>query len=79
MCEIVPALREAIVAEEEAERQSSEDAANAAVGDKSAGAVAKKRAKGKAAAAAAFGLEDGDKMDGRAGPRSEAVVLQKST
>lgn len=74
LCEIVPALREAIIAEEEAERQSSEDAP----GDKSAGSVAKKRAKGKAAAAAAFGLEDGDKMDGRAGPRSEAVVLQKS-
>lgn len=97
LCEIVPALREAIRAEEEAERLalaeletpgagpanvnagSSEDG-NALPSNPNAGtaaALARKKARGKAVAAA-FGVEEGEKVDGRAGPRSEAVVLQKS-
>lgn len=92
LCEIVPALREAIRAEEEAERlalaeldgtpassiqndiaggDGGSEAANA-----NAAALARKKARGKAVAAA-FGIDEGEKVDGRAGPRSEAVVLQK--
>lgn len=93
LCEIVPALREAIKAEEEAERLAlaESDISTAAGGassapggnavtsaaDANAAAIARKKARGKAVAAA-FGVEEGEKVDGRAGPRSEAVVLQKS-
>jgi len=56
----VPALREAIQAEEE-------ESAKAAKG--------KRRSRGKSAAAAA---DDAEKIDGRAGPRSENVVLSKT-
>ncbi|KIO26775.1 hypothetical protein M407DRAFT_15008 [Tulasnella calospora MUT 4182] len=55
LCDVVPALREAIRAE---------DAECANTG--------KKRGRGKLLG------EDGEKMDGRAGPRSESVVLQKT-
>ena len=90
LCEIVPALREAIRAEEEAERlavakldistPSSVTLSGGTVtsaADANAAAVARKKARGKAVAAA-FGIEEGEKVDGRAGPRSESVVLQKS-
>lgn len=96
LCEIVPALREAIRAEEEAERLAlaeleappgagSGSGANAGGSEDgnpvpnagTAAALARKKARGKAVAAA-FGVEEGEKVDGRAGPRSEAVVLQKS-
>ena len=55
LCDVVPALREAIRAEE----------AHCA-------STGKKRGRGRLLG------EDGEKMDGRAGPRSESVVLQKS-
>ncbi|KAG8905797.1 hypothetical protein FRB99_008222 [Tulasnella sp. 403] len=55
LCEVVPALRDAIRAEE---------AACASTG--------KKRGRGRLLG------EDGEKLDGRAGPRSESVVLQKT-
>lgn len=88
LCEIVPALREAIRAEEEAERMAlaeleTTDEMGGGGGTMiegnpaAAAAVARKKARGKAVAAA-FGIEEGEKVDGRAGPRSEAVVLQKS-
>ena len=69
LCETVPALREAIREEEEAER-------NAASGQRANGAPRKKGRSKK-------GQKDGDdkekdKLDGRAGPRSENVVLSKS-
>lgn len=80
----MPALREAIRAEEEAERLQVDDAVGEGEGEEGGGggmnvnavAMARKKARGKAVAAA-FGIEDGEKVDGRAGPRSEAVVLQK--
>jgi hypothetical protein len=94
LCEIVPALREAIKAEEEAERLAVAEldiptpagethgalggGAMTSAADVNAAAIARKKARGKAVAAA-FGIEEGEKVDGRAGPRSEAVVLQKST
>ncbi|KAG8887040.1 hypothetical protein FRC00_000528, partial [Tulasnella sp. 408] len=55
LCDVVPALREAIKAEEA-------ECVN----------TGKKRGRGKLLG------EDGEKMDGRAGPRSESVVLQKT-
>jgi hypothetical protein len=57
LCEIVPALRDAIAAEEEL------NATAAANG---------KRRRGRMLG------EDGEKIDGRAGPRSESVVLHKT-
>ncbi|KAF8529865.1 hypothetical protein JB92DRAFT_3081264 [Gautieria morchelliformis] len=62
LCETVPALREAIRAEEEGSPSGS--AGNGG------GATAPRRKRGKG--------EDGEKVDGRAGPRSESVVLQKT-
>ncbi|KAG8936099.1 hypothetical protein FRC02_004725 [Tulasnella sp. 418] len=56
LCEVIPALRDAIRAEEAA----------------CAATPGKKRGRGRLLG------EDGEKMDGRAGPRSESVVLQKS-
>ncbi|KAI0710156.1 hypothetical protein C8Q76DRAFT_91480 [Earliella scabrosa] len=78
LCETVPALREAIKAEEERERakemeayeeQSGKGKARAGVGA-IAGVEKGKKKKGRG--------EGGEKPDGRAGPRSENVVLQKS-
>lgn len=66
LCETVPALREAIREEEEAERRM-----RAGIGP---GPGARKKTRGKKG-------KDGDekeKVDGRAGPRSENVVLSKS-
>jgi hypothetical protein len=58
----VPALREAIRAEEEGSVGGSAGNGGGAT------APRRKRSKG----------EEGEKVDGRAGPRSESVVLQKS-
>lgn len=58
LCETIPALREAIRAEEEA---------SSALGS----GGKKRRARGRMS-------EDGEKIDGRAGPRSENIVLAKS-
>jgi hypothetical protein len=58
LCETIPALREAIRAEEEA-------SSGLGPGGK------KRRARGRVS-------EDGEKIDGRAGPRSENIVLAKS-
>ncbi|KAI5116653.1 hypothetical protein M0805_004915 [Coniferiporia weirii] len=70
LCDTVPALREAIRAEEEAQGQGqgAEDAAAAAAKGKS-----KRKGRGKKG-----GIDTGEKIDGRAGPRSENVVLQKT-
>ncbi|KAI0360011.1 hypothetical protein OH77DRAFT_1394809, partial [Trametes cingulata] len=81
LCEVVPALREAIRAEEERERSGGgagdDDGGGAGSGSKGrgrgvgstgpGGEKAKKKRKG-----------ESDKSDGRAGPRSENVVLQKT-
>ncbi|KAF5327022.1 hypothetical protein D9619_004126 [Psilocybe cf. subviscida] len=65
LCETVPALREAIREEEEAERNSARAGAN---GQRKKGRAKKGQKEG----------EDKDKLDGRAGPRSENVVLSKT-
>ncbi|KAG2034991.1 hypothetical protein BDR03DRAFT_869053 [Suillus americanus] len=62
LCDIVPSLREAMLAE-----AIEEEEANA--NGKKAG---RRRCKGKAA------NDDGEKVDGRAGPKSEHVVLSKT-
>ena len=67
LCEVVPALREAIAAEE---RELAEQAAER----ENANGKGKKKGRAKRAMS-----ENGEKLDGRAGPRSENVVLQKST
>jgi hypothetical protein len=67
LCETVPALREAIREEEEAAAEGGSD-------DRAGGANGKgrgKRGRGR-------GKDSGEKVDGRAGPRSENVVLGKS-
>ncbi|KAI0661595.1 hypothetical protein C8Q70DRAFT_910418, partial [Cubamyces menziesii] len=82
LCEVVPALREAIRAEEERERAGAAAAAGDG-GDDGPGGKAKARGVGGGAGA---GGEKGkkkrkgesEKTDGRAGPRSENVVLQKT-
>jgi hypothetical protein len=57
LCETIPALREAIRAEEEA--------------SSGMGGGKKRRTRGRVS-------DDGEKLDGRAGPRSENIVLAKS-
>ncbi|KAG1745556.1 hypothetical protein EDD22DRAFT_918750 [Suillus occidentalis] len=64
LCDIVPSLREAMLAEA---MEEEEAAANGKKGGR-------RRCKSKAAAA----NEDTDKVDGRAGPKSEHVVLSKT-
>ena len=66
LCDSVPALREAIRLEEEAGSSGSGN------GQAAAGSKGKKKSRGKLL------NDDGEKVDGRAGPRSENVVLQKS-
>jgi hypothetical protein len=66
LCETVPALREAIRAME------AEQAATAADFDEGAKQKGKRRRTKKTS-------DDGERIDGRAGPKSECVVLQKST
>ncbi|GJJ08234.1 hypothetical protein Clacol_002443 [Clathrus columnatus] len=62
LCETIPALREAIRAEEE----MSQSLPNHGIG---IGGIPKKRRSRE---------DNGEKTDGRAGPRSESVVLQKT-
>lgn len=64
LCETIPALREAIRAEEEV-------TAAAATGSTGHGSGRRRKSRARAA-------EDGEKIDGRAGPKSENIVLQKS-
>ncbi|KIM84325.1 hypothetical protein PILCRDRAFT_818670 [Piloderma croceum F 1598] len=66
LCDSVPALREAIRLEEEAGSSGSGN------GQAAAGSKGKKKNRGKLL------NDDGEKVDGRAGPRSENVVLQKT-
>ncbi|TFY61045.1 hypothetical protein EVG20_g7206 [Dentipellis fragilis] len=66
LCETVPTLREAIRAEDEA------NAAAAAAGASVSSAGSKKRK------TRTKSSDDGEKIDGRAGPRSENIVLQKT-
>jgi len=66
LCDTVPALREAIRLEEEASGDTSGSGMTAT------GSKGKKKSRGKLLS------DDGDKVDGRAGPRSENVVLQKT-
>lgn len=67
LCETVPALREAIAAEDRELAEAAADSENGMRGK------SKKKNRGKRAMS-----ESGEKIDGRAGPRSENVVLQKS-
>ncbi|KAH9856568.1 hypothetical protein C2E23DRAFT_856882 [Lenzites betulinus] len=75
LCEAVPALREAIRAEEERERMEADEAAaakgkgRAGAGGGGAGGADRGKKKRKS---------EGERADGRAGPRSENVVLQKT-
>ena len=73
----MPALREAIREEEEAEVEAR---GNGEVNGKGKAAVAAKGKRGKKGKGGGEGEEKGekDKVDGRAGPRSENVVLSKS-
>ncbi|CAA7269576.1 unnamed protein product [Cyclocybe aegerita] len=74
LCETVPALREAIREEEEAERQATKR-----IGPGVNGATKKKgRAKKGKGQEGQENEKDGLKIDGRAGPRSENVVLSKT-
>ena len=66
LCEILPTLREAIRKEGE---EAAVTLANSG-GGSSRNAARKKKAKN--------ANDDGEKIDGRAGPRSENIVLQKS-
>ncbi|KAF8972176.1 hypothetical protein BDZ97DRAFT_1783575, partial [Flammula alnicola] len=75
LCETVPALREAIREEEEAERNAANGQRGAGGGG--GGGAQRKKGRGKK------GQKDGDdkekdRLDGRAGPRSENVVLSKT-
>ncbi|KAF9647152.1 hypothetical protein BDM02DRAFT_3098606, partial [Thelephora ganbajun] len=66
LCETVPALREAIRKEEEEAAAASTIAGSGSLH----GAARKKKSKNT--------NDDGEKVDGRAGPRSENIVLQKT-
>ena len=87
LCETVPALREAIREEEEAERNAAVhpnitpvvNGVGAGAEVKTNGAGKKRRSK-KGAIVNGKDLDDRDKdkIDGRAGPRSENIVLSKS-
>jgi hypothetical protein len=86
LCETVPALREAIKEEEEAERNAVVDPNITAVNGISVGAevrtnsTGKKRRSKKGAVVDGKDLDDKEKekIDGRAGPISENTVLSKS-
>ncbi|CAL1716248.1 unnamed protein product [Somion occarium] len=73
LCEAVPALREAIKLEESGSLNGLESSSS-----KSAPSKRKKKGKGAAEAAAVEEVQDKAGLDGRAGPRSENVVLQKT-
>jgi len=71
LCETVPALREAIREEEEAMENAK------AAGGKAA-AAGKKKVRGRKGQGGNAKDDDKERIDGRAGPRSENVVLSKS-
>lgn len=72
LCDTVPALREAIRLEDEA---CGSGAGTSAAGNSKQTAASKGKKKGRGKIMS----DDGEKIDGRAGPRSENVVLQKSS
>ena len=82
MCDTVPALREAIKEEEEAERMAAANLNTTAVvgAEVKTNGAGKKRKNKKDTALNGNHLDDKDKdkLDGRAGPRSENIVLAKS-
>lgn len=77
LCETVPALREAIREEEEEARLAAAQAP-AGLATSKGKAAGKKRAAKKKDSDEGAGTSARDKIDGRAGPRSENVVLSKS-
>lgn len=77
LCETVPALREAIREEEEEARLNATQAA-AGLANSKGKAAGKKRASKKKDGEDGGPTSARDKIDGRAGPRSENVVLSKS-
>ncbi|KDQ57362.1 hypothetical protein JAAARDRAFT_35993 [Jaapia argillacea MUCL 33604] len=74
LCDTVPALREAIKKEEEEARLAKKNGEKV---ESDKGAKKGKR-RGKKGANGNGNVEDGERADGRAGPRSENVVLQKT-
>lgn len=82
LCDIVPSLKEALEREakkpqDEGVSESDEEKAKSGKKKKSAGK--KDGESGAGGGGGGGGIEiDGEKIDGRAGPRSEAVVLMKS-
>ncbi|KAI0768167.1 hypothetical protein BD413DRAFT_479889, partial [Trametes elegans] len=74
LCEVVPALREAIRAEEEREAAGG----GGGGGGDDADGKGKGRAGGRPERGKKRRKSEGEKADGRAGPRSENVVLQKT-
>lgn len=83
LCDIVPSLKEALEREACSKKREDEEEESDSDDDEDNGKGAKKK---KAAGTGRKGEEgsgggieiDGEKIDGRAGPRSEAVVLMKS-
>lgn len=71
LCETIPSLREAIRLEEEEACNNAGINGASGSGRSPSGSKGKKKTRGRFA-------EDGEKIDGRAGPRSENIVLQKS-
>lgn len=71
LCETVPALREAIREEEEAEARMN-------MGLAPSGKPSRSKRKKRDTGGGRAGEKDKEKIDGRAGPRSENVVLSKS-
>ncbi|ETS60475.1 hypothetical protein PaG_05317 [Moesziomyces aphidis] len=83
LCDIVPSLREALEREASTKTKCDDDSSDGSDDEddkKGKGAGKKKKAAGAGKKGEAEGgIEiDGEKIDGRAGPRSEAVVLMKS-
>ncbi|CBQ69823.1 conserved hypothetical protein [Sporisorium reilianum SRZ2] len=83
LCDIVPSLREALEREASGKKAREDGESSASDDDDAKGKSAKKKKAGGAkkgdADGGGGGIEiDGEKIDGRAGPRSEAVVLMKS-
>ncbi|KAJ9475422.1 Transcription factor [Pseudozyma hubeiensis] len=75
LCDIVPSLREALEREATSKKRDSDDESE----DEDKGKKKKPGVGKKADESGGGGIEiDGEKIDGRAGPRSEAVVLMKS-
>ncbi|PIL35735.1 transcription factor [Ganoderma sinense ZZ0214-1] len=77
LCEVVPALREAIKAEEERERAKTRERDLDGLEDVDGKASSSSRTRG-GEKGKKKGRGEVEKADGRAGPRSENVVLQKT-